>query len=136
MKTAFNIALLFLLSGLIPAFSQGNNLQFNRVVYYELQLNDTTGTNPYTIADSVVITVPANKVLKVESIFGNTSGIKVRLNETWISYAYSQFPIWLPEGSHVFKIEDDCNCGGCSTCTYNGAGTKSALSGIEFNIIP
>lgn len=127
------IVFIFFLFCSIKIFSQGNNLQFNRVVYYELLLNDTTGTNPFTVADSVVITVPANKVLKIESIKGYDSAYSVKLNNHPITT--SPFPIWLPAGSYVFKIEDDCNCGSCSTCTYSG-GANSFLSGIEFNIVP
>jgi hypothetical protein len=131
------------------SFSQGN-LQFNRVVNYNLTGNLTTASSGKVIVQTITITVPTGKVLKIESatcrLSTSTSSLFsgdvpcILLNNNIISVykavgstgflaSIGNFPIWLPEGTHTLQLVVDV-----------GAGTNETaygmVTGIEFNIIP
>jgi hypothetical protein len=131
------------------SFAQGN-LQFNRVVNYNLTGNLTTASSGKVIVQSTTITVPNGKVLKIESatcrLSTTTSSLFsgdvpcILLNNNIISVyrstgsggflpLFGNFPMWLPEGSHTLQLVVDV-----------GAGTNETafgmVTGIEFNIIP
>jgi hypothetical protein len=99
-----------------------NNLQFNAVRY--IHLSCTSGCNSI---DSV-ITVPANKVWKIESEFSTgPSTTYLYIDNTLIEYSGSVVPatpIWLPAGTYTFSLNT------------SGANSTGFFSVIEFNITP
>ena len=124
-------------------FSQGN-LQFNQVITYSLSGTTSANGGIYTI-QSINVTVPSNKVWKIESaqcrashgtsqLQNNALLAYISLNNAFIvsnstSVVMSNFPIWLVEGSYVIQL----------LVQNTGAGSGNAyglVSGIEFNIIP
>jgi len=125
------IILLLLFS---PAFlyAQGN-LQFNQVLNYEILIVIPPFGGGINISDSIIITIPSGRILKVESInaTGFNGNLSVFLNDVPI-WSDTNYPIWLPSGTHKFKHRFYC-----PTCSINGTTSyKALLSAIEFNIIP
>lgn len=126
--------------------SAQGNLQFNSVKWYPL----TVTQSGVTYAESITnITVPANKVWKIESAACNvhfstnnyssiTAGGRIMVDNRVVFEAYTTggsmwtsqtfLPIWLPAGNYTISIKSSTNSG---SNTYNGY-----LSAIEFNIVP
>lgn len=143
----------------LNSYSQGN-LQFNKVVNYDLSgiLNSTNTTLNYTL-QTVTITVPIGKVLKIESanvrsIYTYPSNIQVQYVNTEIildnvvinrevkDLSYNQivsnsgsifgtFPIWLSSGSHTLALI--CDNPYSLSSSLSGYGKVTA---IEFNVLP
>ena len=125
--------------------SQGT-LEFNQVKFLT---NVATGTGPQTCcsASTVVLTVPAGKVWKIESsslkktsntspgfIQGFNTGEGISINDmvlyratTSTETGIAEKPVWLPAGSYNWLVHHD----NVVNYTYTGA-----LSIIEFNIVP
>jgi hypothetical protein len=134
MKKALLILSLIVL--IIGAKAQGN-LQFNAVK----RINTSIAAAAVSSTTAGTLTVPANKVWKIESgtislangAFPNASATTALHIDNQVLYSIagtsSSFssPIWLPEGTY-------------SISTYNGLGAvqtfRIAISAIEFNIIP
>lgn len=120
--------------------AQGN-LQFNQVKYIPLTVTQS-GTSLYTDA-TTVITVPANKVWKIESITScvyNPSinslsfsvGGRVVIDNRLVFDANTNpvpiFPYWLPAGTYNIVHK--------SHSLTNGTTYYGAVSAIEFNVVP
>lgn len=106
-------------------YSQGN-LQFNQV----LTGSATLGTNGV----STILTVPAGKVWKIESVNGWAdcgSRLGITLNTISTLASTSNFPIWLKAGD-TFRLTVLINPGSGSAC----GPMNYYYSIIEFNIIP
>jgi len=111
-----------------------NNLQFNRVVTI---FTDSVSNCSSNCADTVLlrtIIVPANKVLKIESINFTPGNYFLFLNGVAFSRVASSyannFPIWLPSGTYYIYFG-----------TYNSSNSQAGiysylLSAIEFNVVP
>ena len=111
------LLILSILAVAIGAKAQGN-LQFNQVI---------TGAASLSIgANSGLLTVPANKVWKIEAVnMPAVTGMQMQINSIGTSIGNCIFPFWLKAGN-TFSV-------------FNGA-TSAAYSIqysiIEFNIIP
>ncbi len=122
--------ILFLLYSFNNCYSQ-STLEFNQVIWNTF--SGVTGT-------TFTITVPANKVWKIESagitILSGGNASVLRLEDVEIAHnfytsttnttnsPYNRFPIWLPTGSYVLSV-------------YNISGTaKAFISAIEYNVVP
>ena len=127
---------LFLLLLLSDCFSQAraqNNLQFNRVVTLSA---DSISSCSSVCADTLLFrtfTVPANKVLKIESINFIAGNYLLFLNSTPFSKTSTNitntFPIWLPAGDYSIYF---------ATYVTSASSTGSyayLLSAIEFNVV-
>ena len=106
-------------------FSQGN-LQFNQVI----SASATLGLN----GASAVVTVPVDKVWKIESVngwadCGSRLGITINTIPTLVSNA--KFPIWLKSGD-LFRMTVQTNPSSNVAC----GPMNYYYSIIEFNIIP
>ena len=111
-----------------------NNLQFNRVVTI---FTDSVSNCSSNCADTVLLrtfVVPANKVLKIESINFTPGNYFLFLNGVAFSRVATtianNFPIWLPSGTYNIYFG-----------TYNSANSQAGnysylLSAIEFNVVP
>ncbi len=111
-----------------------NNLQFNRVVTI---FTDSVSNCSSNCADTVLLrtfVVPADKVLKIESITFSPGNYFLFLNGVAFSRAATtitnNFPIWLPPGTYHIYFG-----------TYNPANSQAGnysylLSAIEFNVVP
>jgi hypothetical protein len=125
-------------------FSQGN-LQFNRVVNYNLSGNPAS-SGAYII-QTISIVVPANKVWKIESatsrfsststMYGTSSYVcGIILNNNAINCnvssvgANTYLPMWLSAGTYSLQLQVDL------TNSITGAICYGMITGIEFNIIP
>lgn len=116
-----NLVILCLVFCLKLSVAQGN-LQFNQVIN-----NAFTGTN------TTPVTVPANKVWKIESCMlssvSNTyaymlyNGVYYNMRQQLSSAHNVNFPFWLAAGTTV-------------TFGGNGGGSGGIVSIIEFNIVP
>lgn len=138
MKKLTIFSLFLLLAGWVNV--QGN-LQFNQVKYIPLTVTQS-GTSLYTDAITV-ITVPANKVWKIESVTScvyNPSvnslsfslGGRVIIDNRLVFDANTNpvpiFPYWLPAGTYNIVHK--------SHSLNNGTTYYGALSAIEFNVVP
>ncbi|MBL7701308.1 MAG: hypothetical protein JNM14_03610 [Ferruginibacter sp.] len=111
-----------------------NNLQFNRVVILQA---DSISTCSGGCADTILyrtFTVPANKVLKIESINFIAGNYLLFLDGTPLSRVSTNitntFPIWLPTGSYSIYF---------GTYLPASASTGSyafLMSALEFNVVP
>ncbi len=123
--------------------SQGN-LQFNQVKLIKLSYV-TPNSNSYQVYDQV-ITVPAGKVWKIESVIGSAQSAtnnyvspttSVTLDGVILSfyssstgsYQAAAFPIWLPEGSYTLGLVS-------SASVTTGTTITGRFSAIEFNVAP
>jgi hypothetical protein len=114
-KTLLLLSILFIALG---AKAQGN-LQFNQVI--------TGGASLAPLATSSTLTVPINKVWKIEAINGSYTNGLLKINTIEVTTTVCNFPFWLKAGD-TFSFRNS----GCSTC-----GTQNFhYSIIEFNIIP
>jgi hypothetical protein len=117
------IALFVALNSLL--YSQGN-LQFNQVI----SASATLGLN----GASAVVTVPVDKVWKIESVngwadCGSRLGITINTIPTLVSNA--KFPIWLKSGD-LLRMTVQINAASGVAC----GPMNYYYSIIEFNIIP
>lgn len=134
-----SLAILFMI---VAAQAQGT-LQFNQVRLFNMQVNAGGATYPETTQS---ITVPAGKVLKIESAYCSMSfntgasslDGRIMLDNRMIwaadlsSYAAAnRFPIWLPSGTYTLRLYQNCN--GCST-TSNPI-IYGTVSAVEFNVV-
>ena len=116
--------------------AQGNNLQFNQAIY-------TTIVGIGGQFTQVPITVPANKIWKIESASCSidsqqgTQNIYLSLNGVVITAytlsvgqpSYSScFPIWLPSGSYGINLYNSGGNGGPIAVGF--------ISGVEYNLVP
>jgi hypothetical protein len=132
-KISSLIALILIIIPNIKLIAQ-NNLQFNRVVYFQISTtSDSKDTN---------ITIQTNKVWKVESVGVTQIGIcgnyrtelfkinnsTVCANEIASAFVHynNNFPIWLSTGTHKFGVTTTSSCGGI----------RGYVSAIEYNIVP
>lgn len=138
MKRLF--ALLFSVFLGISGNAQGN-LQFNQVKYFQLNLTQSSsGTFDVT---TLAITVPANKVWKIEaaaatsyspSTGSHSFGGRITLDGNLLSDFYStpgqltNLPFWLPAGTYNLELRSST-----STPTFY---FKGGVSVIEFNVVP
>ena len=140
MKILITSLFLFIVFGL---FSQGN-LQFNRVINYQLQANINM-VNTYM--DTIMFCVPPNKVWKIETAELTSGSIKilysnspyygslsggygiplVTYNSQTTSSEYANFPIWLESNF-------------CGQFTFSNnqqySFSPGLISIIEFNVVP
>jgi hypothetical protein len=129
MKSIFQIsAFLFLLILSNVSFSQGNNLEFNRVIYETI--SGVATSNTPSVINTKNLTVPANKIWKLENTTVNFQLGSVGYYSCYLDglllNAYN--PIYLPSGSYTLQL-----VGWVSSGTGNGGGY---ISGIEYNIVP
>lgn len=131
MKIIISVSLL--LSCCCTAKAQ-NNLQFNRVVILQA---DSISTCSVSCADTILyrtFTVPANKVLKIESINFIAGNYLLFLDGTPFSRVSTNitntFPVWLPTGTYSLYF---------ATYLPTSASTGSyayLMSALEFNVVP
>lgn len=128
-----------LLPGKVAA--QGN-LQFNAVKYIQMSVTQS-GTTVFT-ETSQVVTVPANKVWKIEMIAttatnngsansssGSNSGMVIlddRILYNSNSTNQPAVPFWLPAGTYTLSF--------LSNTLSNGHNAYSTVSVLEFNVVP
>lgn len=141
MKHCIMIAMLCLCAFVAKAQA---NLQFNQVKLIKLSYV-TPNSNSYQVYDQV-ITVPAGKVWKIESVIGSAQGgtsnyvsptTSVILDGVILSfyssstgnYQAAAFPIWLPEGSYTLGLVS-------SASVTTGTTITGRFSAIEFNVVP
>jgi hypothetical protein len=140
-----NLFLLFVILGITTFAKTQGNLQFNRVINYQLKADINYASSFWR--DTVMFCIPANKVWKIENVgLPSCSNCSLSLAtsdaqgygtlnpwETWRLYWYSSnikevtnFPIWLTSNF-------------CGQFTYNTSGGQNStglISIIEFNIVP
>lgn len=110
-----------------------NNLQFNRVVTIRA---DSISNCSSGCADTILyrtFTVPANKVLKIESINFIAGNYLLFLDSTPFSKVSTNitntFPIWLPAGDYSIYF-------GTYISSASSTGSYAyMLSAIEFNLV-
>ncbi len=142
MKKIVSITLLVAILSFVfttRSLAQGN-LQFNQVKYMQFSVTQV-GTSSYTDA-TVNITVPANKVWKIETLTSSTyissnnlltfsNGGRIAIDNRLLFDANSNvqvMPHWLPPGTYTLSIR--------STTLTNGTPFYGSLSAIEFNVVP
>jgi hypothetical protein len=111
-----------------------NNLQFNRVVTLKA---DSISNCSGGCADTILFrtfTVPADKVLKIESINFLAGNYLLFLDGTPFSKLSTgitnSFPIWLPPGTYSIYF-------GTYLTTASSTGNYAFLmSALEFNVVP
>ena len=110
-----------------------NNLQFNRVVTIAADSISNCSSN---CADTILyrqFNVPANKVLKIESINFIAGNYLLFLDKTPFSKVstgiMNTFPIWLPSGDYSIYFSTYISTAS-STGNY-----AFLLSALEFNIV-
>jgi hypothetical protein len=130
MRKVIFISLLLVCCGMAKAQS---NLQFNRVVNIKA---DSISNCSSGCADTILyrtFTVPANKVIKIESINFIAGNYLLFLDSTPFSKLstgiMNTFPVWLPSGDYSIYF-----------ATYISSASSSGnyaylLSGIEFNVV-
>lgn len=113
MKRIILIAICFIS---LQLSAQGN-LQFNQVLLLDV-------SNPAN-----VVTVPVNKVWKIESVAMSSNNAYVQLDIGGTNYflansstPFEHLPFWVPSGT-TFGI-------------YGGGSNTGKLSVIEFNVVP
>ncbi len=121
--------------------SAQGNLQFNQVKYFQLLLTQLSSSA--FDQTTQVVTVPANKVWKIEAAsatyYSPTSGSAVFGGKICIDghvlfdYAntpggFNTLPFWLPAGTYTLALKSNTTS---STYYFNGA-----VSVIEFNVVP
>jgi hypothetical protein len=125
MKKILSIAVLLISLSLN---AQGN-LQFNQVVLIDTTASWYSGGSSVSI-DLALYTVPADKVLKITSFYGTSSGtFNLKINSVGVTPGNSNGPIWLSSGDVVAISSGP----GCNFCT---ATIKGYFSAIEFNVVP
>jgi hypothetical protein len=149
MKRKILFSSLFILFAL--ALNAQGNLQFNQVVNYNLSGN-LTNVSSTAILQTITVTVPTNKVWKIESsscaintttsspvyginpankLFVLLDNVPIAFNSSGNNFPSFQYPIWLNQGSHTFiLVADISNTTNVSTTGYG------KISLLEFNIIP
>jgi hypothetical protein len=128
---------IFTLCLLMACFCAGkaqNNLQFNQVVILKA---DSISNCSSGCADTILyrtFTVPANKVLKIESINFIAGNYLLFLDGTPFSKSSTgitnTFPVWLPSGTYSLYFATYIPS---ASSTGNYAFLMSAL---EFNVVP
>ncbi len=144
MRAIFIVISFIMVTGVM--FAQGN-LQFNQVVNYTI--NTPFGSGLSRPNETLVVTVPAGKVVKIESahlscqsnssiyyIIGNSSSPTghLVLNGAIIACfdnaaRVHEGPIWLTAGTHTFFLQGFFN----SSSQYRW---NAFVSGIEFDVVP
>jgi hypothetical protein len=120
------IIILFIFLGKIFYSEAQGNLQFNQVI----SASATLASN----GASSIITVPADKVWKIESVNGWAdcgSRLGITINSISTLFSSSKFPIWLKPGD-TFRLTVLTNPAtgiACGPMNYY-------YSIIEFNVIP
>ena len=137
--------LFFIFFTTINIYSKAQNLQFSKVIYLTLQGTPATNHsyNP-NIIDTITLVVPANKVVKLESVSANAlngfipddyysacitlNGIAITsyIGGSNSNITRGLFPIWLPEGQYKFTL--------VATLSTNTKLFKGYISGIEYTI--
>lgn len=141
----------FLLLGLVlsvtAVIAQGN-MQFNQVINLTISTSFAPG-NSSSNNQTLVVTVPAGKVWKIESAnmsYQSSSSSKyfvadasneicqVVLDGAIIAVSSDDFyktpgPIWLAEGAHTFILQGFIN----SSSQYRW---HALITAIEFNVVP
>lgn len=132
MKKIFTLCIMLLCCFISKA---QNNLQFNQVI--TLKADSIVVSCPSGCNDTILyrtFTVPANKVLKIESINFIAGNYLLFLDSTPFSKASTgvtnTFPIWLPPGTYSLYFS-----------TYNSAAASTGqyaflMSALEFNVVP
>jgi len=130
-----NILLILAIAYSSASFAQGN-LQFNQVLNFDYSSVFVSG---YGNVSLETITVPIGKVWKITaaSSHGTTfngidvSALAVNSHFLWFQPNSSSFimntPFWLSSGVHEFKVFNQYG---------SGQAISSAISVIEFNIVP
>lgn len=131
-------------------FAQGN-LQFNQIINYNLTGNlNSIQTGQFQL-QTISITVPANKVWKIESasckisnassylwganpgnevyIFLDNNYIGIMRASTTSNNDTSILPLWLTAGNHTLQLVVDIAAGATQTA-------YGMVTGIEFNVVP
>ena len=123
--------LFFILFTTINIYSKAQNLQFSKVIYLTLQGTPPNNNNKNLI-DTITLVVPANKVVKLESVSANALNgfipdadyaACISLNGIALTGYYN---IWLPEGQYKFALV-------ATVSTINRL-FKGYISGIEYTI--
>lgn len=109
------------------ASAQGGNLQFNAAKFIQITFPCVSGA----CFKDTVVTVPANKVWKIESTGVGTgytmtlNSAKIQTMNTTSGYQFI-YPIWLPAGTYTFNLSAPSSAG-----IGNGY-----ISAVEFNVVP
>lgn len=139
--------LFFILFTTISIYSKSQNLQFSKVIYLTLQGTPPNNSSKNLI-DTITLVVPANKVVKLESVSANAlngfipddnyvacislNGIALTDYYNYSTSSYNEgtrrelFPIWLPEGQYKFAL--------VATSSTSTRLFKGYISGIEYTI--
>ena len=136
LKLAFFFFFLMFFAAIGESFAQ-NNLQWNRAV---VQTYNHTWTSPNPANFSTTLTIPANKVWKIENFFSYNSTTKVSnisspmntmlAGNIPMQSSSSINPIWLPAGTHTILVP------ACSGCSFTNFSATYIINAIEFNIVP
>jgi hypothetical protein len=152
MKTLKNGFLVMLLFLSIKASAQGN-LQFNQVINVNLSGVVNTGVSGNILIQTLNVTVPANKVWKIESattrinssttspIYGLSPSNKpyVFLDNNLIGFlnlgtsvlvTSVSMPLWISSGSHTIQLVVDISNSNSLQQVYG------MVSALEFNVVP
>ena len=136
----------------VKASAQGN-LQFNQVINVNLSGVINTGVSGNLLIQTLNVTVPANKVWKIEGattrINSSTSSPITGLAAANKPYIFldnnligflnfsagvlvtsESMPFWISSGSHTFQLVVDISSSGSLQQVYG------LISALEFNIIP
>jgi hypothetical protein len=137
----------------VKASAQGN-LQFNQVINLNLSGVINAGLSGNLLVQTLNVTVPANKVWKIEgattrinsstsspitglSSTGNRSYIF--LDNNLIGFIYQStvvlatsvsMPFWISSGNHTFQLVADISSSGSPQQIYG------MISALEFNVLP
>jgi hypothetical protein len=149
LKIGLLVMLLFLS---IKAAAQGN-LQFNQVINVNLSGVVNTGVSGNILIQNLNVTVPANKVWKIEGattrinsstsspIFGLSTANKsyIFLDNNLIGFINQgtsvlvtsvSMPFWISSGSHTVQLVVDISSSGSLQQVYG------LISALEFNVVP
>ncbi len=153
MKRIKNGLLVMMLLLGVKASAQGN-LQFNQVINVNLSGVVNTGVSGNILIQTLNVTVPANKVWKIESattrINSSTAspitGLSASANRSYIfldnnliGFIYQNtsvlvtsvsMPLWISSGSHTVQLVVDISSSGSLQQVYG------LISALEFNVVP
>ena len=142
--------IMFLL--VVKASAQGN-LQFNQVINVNLSGVINTGVSGNLLIQTLNVTVPANKVWKIEGattrinsstsspIFGLSTANKsyIFLDNNLIGFinqgtsvlvTSESMPFWISSGNHTIQLVADISSSGSTQQIYG------MISALEFNVLP
>jgi hypothetical protein len=137
----------------VPCSNAQGNLQFNQVINVNLSGVVNTGVSGNILIQTLNVTVPANKVWKIESattrinssttspisglssanrsyIFLDNNLIGFMLQSSVVLATSASMPLWISSGSHTVQLVVDISSSGSLQQVYG------LISALEFNVLP